>query len=101
MADNLKMNNRSISNAKQAQPHESTHPACANFFNTTINNNDTLMTTYHQKYVNDIVNQSTGSTDLKNTFAHIMNKSGQFRDEDDTTRVKFINQDSSVQLKNL
>ena len=101
MADNLKMNNRSISNAKQAQPHESTHPAYANFFNTTINNNDTLMTTYHQKYVNDIVNQSTGSTDLKNTFAHIMNKSGQFRDEDDTTGVKFINQDSSVQLKNL
>ena len=55
------------------------------------------MTTNYHKYVHDIVNQPVGSTDLKNTFAYIMNKSGQFSDEDNIKGVKFINQDSSVQ----
>ena len=97
MTGNLKMNNRSITNAKQAQSHESTHATYANFVNTTISNNKTLMTTNYHKYVHDIVNQSVGSADLKNTFAYIMNKSGQFSDEDNIKGVKFINQDSSVQ----
>ena len=38
------------------------------------------------------LNHSIGITDQKNIFAHIMNKSGQFSDEDDITRVKFIDQ---------
>ena len=97
MTVNLKINNRSIINAKQAQSHESRYAAYANFVNTTISNNNTLMTTYYHKYVHDIVNQPVGSTDLKNTFAYIMNKSGQFSDEDNIKGVKFINQDSSVQ----
>ena len=58
---NLKMNNRSIINAKQAQSYESTRTAYANFVNTTINNNNTPMTTNYHKYVHNIVNQSVGS----------------------------------------
>ena len=68
-----------------------------NFVNTTINNNNTLMTTNYHKYVHEILNQSFGSTDLKNTFAYIINKSGQFSDEDNIKEVKFIKKDSSVQ----
>ena len=97
MTGNLNMNNRSISNAKQAQSYESTRTAYANFVNTTINNNNTLMTTNYHKYVHYILNQSFGSTDLKNTIAYIINKSGQFSDEDNIKEVKFIKKDSSVQ----
>ena len=46
-----------------------------------------------QKYVNDRLNQSVGSTDLENTFVYIKSKSGQFSDEDDITGLKFIDQD--------
>ena len=55
------------------------------------------MTTNYHKYVHYILNQSFGSTDLKNTFAYIINKSGQFSDEDNIKEVKFIKKDSSVQ----
>ena len=55
------MNNRSIINAKQAQSHESRNAAYANFVNTTISHNKTLMTINYQKYVHNIVNQSVGS----------------------------------------
>ena len=61
MTGNLKMNNRSIINAKQAQSHESRYAAYANFVNTTISNNKTLITTNYQKYVHDIMDQSVGS----------------------------------------
>ena len=97
MTGNLNMNNRSIINAKQAQSRESRYAAYANFVNTAINNNNTLMTTNYNNYVHDILNQSFGSTDLKKTFAYIINKSGQFSDEDNIKEVKFIKKDSSVQ----
>ena len=48
------------------------------------------MTTNYHKYVHDILNQSFGSTDLKNTFAYIINKSGQFSDEDDITGLNSL-----------
>ena len=73
--------------------HESTHAADVNFINTTINNNNTQTTTNYQKYVNDRLNQSVGSTDLENTFVYIKSKSGRFSDEDDITGLKFIDQD--------
>ena len=52
MTSNLNMKSRSIINVKQAQAHESTH-AHVNFVSTTINSNNTLMTTNYQKYVNN------------------------------------------------
>ena len=61
MTGNLKINNRNIINAKQAQSHESRYAAYTNFVNTTISNNKTLITTSNQKYVHDIVDQSVGS----------------------------------------
>ena len=61
MTGNLKINNRSIINAKQAQSHESRYAAYTNFVNTTISNNKTLITTNYQKYVHDIVDQPVGS----------------------------------------
>ena len=63
------------------------------FINTTINNNNTQTTTNYQKYVNDRLNQSVGSTDLENTFVYIKSKSRRFSDEDDITGLKFIDQD--------
>lgn len=39
--------------------------------------------TNYQKYVNDWLNHSVGSTYLKSTYAHIKNKIGQFQYEDD------------------
>ncbi|RMX50708.1 hypothetical protein pdam_00013231 [Pocillopora damicornis] len=66
MTSNLNMKSRSIINVKQAQAHESTH-AHVNFVSTTINNNNTLMTTNYQN--------------------------GQFSNEDDIAGVKFINED--------
>ena len=71
--------------------HESTH--AADFFNSTIINNKTLMTTNYQNYVNDRLNLSVGGADLSYTFSYIIYKIGQFRDEDDITGVKFIDQD--------
>ena len=60
MTGNLKMNNRSIINAKQAQSHESRYAAYANFVNTTISNN------------NDDEDDITGLNSLKKT--HQFNK---------------------------
>ena len=55
------------------------HMADTNFVNTTINNNNNkLMITTYQEYVNERLNLSVGSADLYNTFSYIMNKSGQF-----------------------
>ena len=90
---NLNMNSRSIINVKQVQAHESTHAANVSFVKTTINNSNAIITTNYQKYVNDRLNLSVGSTDLKNTFTYITNKIGLFSDVDDITGVKFINQD--------
>ena len=61
MTGNLKINNRNIINAKEAQSHESIHTAYTYFANTTISNNKTLITTNYQKYVHDIVDLSVGS----------------------------------------
>ena len=58
-----------------------------------INNNNKQTATNYQKYVNDRLNQSVGSTDLENTFVYIKSKSEQFSDEDDITGLKFIDQD--------
>ena len=44
--------------------HERTHAADVNFFNSTIINNKTLMTTNYQNYVNDRLNLSVGGADL-------------------------------------
>ena len=90
---NMNMNSRSIINVKQAQSQESTHAANVNFVKTTISNSNAIITFNCQKYVNDRLNLSVGSTDLKNTFAYITNKVGQFSDVDDITGVKYINQD--------
>ena len=60
MSRNLNLKSISIINVKQAQAHQSTHAADVNFFNSTIINNKTLMTTNYQKYVHNIVNQSVG-----------------------------------------
>ena len=90
---NLNMNSRSIINVKQVQAHESTHAANVSFVKTTISNSNAIITTNYQKYVNDRLNLSVGSTDLKNTFTYITNKIGLFSDVDDITGVKFINQD--------
>ena len=79
-------------NVKEAQSHESRHAANVNFVNTIISNSNAIITTNYQKCVNDRLNHSIGITDQKNIFAYIMNKSGQFSDEDDITRVKFIDQ---------
>ena len=55
------------------------HMADTNFVNITINNNNNkLMITTYQEYVNERLNLSVGSADLYNTFSYIMNKSGQF-----------------------
>ena len=51
MSGNLNIKSRCIINVKQAQAHESTHPANVHVVNTSINNNYTLMTTNYQKYV--------------------------------------------------
>ena len=64
MSRNLNLKSRSIINVNQAQAHESTHAADGNFFNSTIINNKTLMTTNYQKYVNDRLNLSVGGADL-------------------------------------
>ena len=40
---------------------ESRYAAFTNFFNATISNNNTLITTNYQKYVHDIMDQSVGS----------------------------------------
>ena len=64
MSRNLNLKSRSIINVKQVQAHESTHAADGNFFNSTIINNKTLMTTNYQKYVNDRLNLSVGGADL-------------------------------------
>ena len=93
MTGNLNMNSRSKNYVKQSQVHESTHAADVNFINTTINNNNKQTATNYQKYVNDRLNQSVGSTDLENTFVYIKSKSGRFSDEDDITGLKFIDQD--------
>ena len=93
MTGNLNMNSRSKNYVKQSQVHESTHAANVNFINTTINNNNKQTATNYQKYVNDRLNQSVGSTDLENTFVYIKSKSGRFSDEDDITGLKFIDQD--------
>ena len=45
MTGNLNMKNRDMINVKQAQAHESTHPAGVNFVSATINDNNTQMTT--------------------------------------------------------
>lgn len=48
---NLNMKSRSITNVKQAQAHGSIYAADVNFFNTTVNNNNTPMATnyiYHE-----------------------------------------------------
>ena len=83
MSGNLNLKSRSIINVKQAR-HMKAHMADINFVNTTINNNNdnnTLMITTYQGYVNERLNLSVGSADLYNTFSYIMNKSGQFWDE--------------------
>ena len=72
MTGNLNMNSRSKNYVKQSQVHESTHAANVNFINTTINNNNKQTATNYQKYVNDRLNQSVGSTDLENTFVYII-----------------------------
>ena len=51
MSGNLNIKSRCIIKVKQAQAHESTHPANVHVVNTSINNNYTLMTTNYQKYV--------------------------------------------------
>ena len=51
------------------------------------------MTTNYRKYVHNIVNQSVGSRSyyrFENNFADIMNKSGQFSDEDDITGLNSL-----------
>ena len=93
MTGNLNINSRCIINVKQVQSRESTHAANVNFVNTTIKDSGAFLTTNYQKYVNDRLYHSIGSTDLKNIFAYIMNKSGQLSDEGDRTRVKFSDQD--------
>ena len=47
--------------------------------------------TNYQKYVNDWLNHSVGSTYLKSTYAHIKNKIGQFHHEDDFKKRGSIN----------
>ena len=65
MTGNLNMNSRSIINVKQVQSRESTHAANVNFVDTTIKDSGALLTTNYQKYVNDRLYHSIGSTDLK------------------------------------
>ena len=65
MTGSLNMNSRSKNYVKQSQVHESTHAADVNFINTTIDNNNKQTATNYQKYVNDRLNQSVGSTDLE------------------------------------
>ena len=59
------------------------------------------MTTNYHKYVHDILNQSFGSTDLKNTFAYIINKSGQFSDEDDITGLNSLKKTHQFKKKRM
>lgn len=44
---------------------------------------------------------SYGTTDRKDTFANIMNKSGRFSDNQNITGVKFIDKDFHKAKKNL
>ena len=64
MSGNLNMKRRSIINVKQAQAHESTQATDINVNTTINNNNNTLMTTNYQEYVNDRLNLSVGSADF-------------------------------------
>lgn len=55
-----------------------TYAASEYFVNTSINSIDAIIATNYQKYVNDRLNHSVGST-----YAHIKNKIGQSHHEDD------------------
>ena len=76
-----------------------TYAASEYFVNTSINTINAIATNY-QKYVNDRLNHSVGSTYLKSTYAHIKNMIRQFHHEDDFKKevkliqgVKLIDQD--------
>ena len=94
MTGDLNMNSRRVINVKQAQSHESTHVADVNFVATTMNNSNLLMTANYQKYVNDILNHSVGSTNQKKMFRYLMdNRSSEFSDEVHVTGVKITKND--------
>ena len=94
MTGDLNMISRRVIDVKQAQSHESTHVADVNFVDTTMNNNNLLMTANYQKYVNDILNHSVGSTNQKKMFRYLMdNRSSEFSDEVHVTGVKITNND--------
>ena len=58
-----------------------TYAASEYFVNTSINTINAIIATDYQKYVNDRLNHSVGSTYLKSTYAHIKNKIGQSHHE--------------------
>ena len=70
MSGNLNLKSKGIINVKRAQAHESTHAADADFFNTTINNTNTLMKTCYQRYVNDRLNLSVVVKIVKHIFIY-------------------------------
>ena len=58
---------------KHIETHESTHVnANVNFFNTTINDSNVIMTSNYQKYANGRLNHSVGGADQKNVFQYLM-----------------------------
>ena len=82
MTGYMNINFRGIIDVKQAQAHERTHAANIHIVNTSKNINNTLTSTNYQMYVNDRLNQSVDSADLKNTLVCIMNKERFFSDKD-------------------
>ena len=92
MTGNLNMN-ISITNIKEAPPHESAH-AAVDFVNKTVSNNNAIIMNYYEKYVDDRLNHFVSGKDQKNAFQYLMgNSPSEFSDEDDVTGVQITNND--------
>ena len=73
MTGNLNMN-ISITNIKEAPPHESAH-AAVDFVNKTVSNDNAIIMNYYEKYVDDRLNHCVSGKDQKNAFQYLMGNS--------------------------
>ncbi|PFX12162.1 hypothetical protein AWC38_SpisGene23924 [Stylophora pistillata] len=102
MTSDLNMNSKAIINLKDPQAHDSHNAATVNYTNKTISDNNAVIKTNYEKYVNDNLTHSISEglveeakklisnfSNSYNDLAYIMISPGQFTDEDDITGKQF------------
>ncbi|PFX25080.1 Proprotein convertase subtilisin/kexin type 5 [Stylophora pistillata] len=99
MAGYLNTNSNAIVNLKDPQPYDSFNAATVNYTNKTISDNNALMTTNYEKYVDDHIARGASSR-LNNVLRYIMYDPGLVSDEDDICGQKLTDKGDFHEFNN-